>query len=393
MRTDVEFLVVGGGPVGTSVALGLHKAGREVLLVDAGGASEKVCGEGLLPPGWAALEALGVAARVQEKAPIEELSYSLVCPRSQRLRTLTAPLSRPSYGVRRDLLCRAFAEEGVHSGLSVWRPAHFRRWKLAVEGVSAEIECEGREQELRCRYLLAADGLHSRVRREAGLSSTKSRSFSRWGTRVYFRGPTKARVAVTLGDGVESYLTPLSEQLFGLAFLWSPEQLGRPLPGEGPIWRRLLQRFPASFSESLPLDTAFAGEKAIGPLQQLVSSPLHPSHRIALVGDASGYLDALTGEGLCLGMQQAEALVALCLEGEIHRYPAAHRAIKRRHQVVVHALLRLLAHESLKERVFSSLFEVPELFSSVVKVAVEHEPWHRLLRPDLARFLWHLVRG
>lgn len=393
--TSVEFLVVGGGPVGNATALELQRAGREVLLVDTGKAFSKVCGEGLLPPGWAALQALGVAELIEEKAPISEIVYRFTHQRDGAPCQLRAPLSSVSFGVRRELLCRAFERASRAFRLDVWRPAVFREMRLGERFVEAEVEHGGRSESVRCRYLIGADGLHSRVRRLAGLESTQPRSFSRWGCRVYLQGRHQVDgVTVTLGEDLESYMTPLGPELVGLAFLWSPERLGRPLSGTGPLWSRLLSRFSSSLRELLPDTTnSQGGEKAIGPLQQRVLSPLHSSRRVALVGDASGYLDALTGEGLCLGLQQARRLGQLLLAGAPERYPAAHRQIEWRHQLVVNSLLRLLSTPWLKHRVLGGLAATPDLFPRLVGVAVEEQSPMRLLGPDLLRFLGRLTTG
>ena len=389
---EVEFLVVGGGPVGTALALDLCRAGREVLLIDAGASPGKVCGEGLLPPGWEALEALGVVPFIEEKAAIRELTYQSVCPGDGRLRSITARIHRRSYGVRREVLCRAFAQAAEQSGLQVWRPARFRSFEASSERLQVEVSCSGERRLVGCRYLLGADGLHSSVRREAGLASPRPRKFSRWGTRIYLRGPSREGVTVTIGEGVECYQTPLAPDLSGLAFIWYPEQLGRPLPGDGPTWARLLRRLGPALRETLPAESAFFGsEKAIGPLQQQVLSPLHPGGRIALLGDAGGYFDALTGEGLCLGLLQAKALSGLLLRQRLGEYPRLYRAIKRRHHLAVNVLLRLFAHPALRERVFVGLDAAPEMLQALVEVAVEHRPWHRLLVRDAFRFLLGLA--
>ena len=385
VKTDI--LVVGGGPVGSAVALELHRAGREVLLIDAGASPGKVCGEGLLPPGWDALQALGVADLVEEKAPMSEIVYQMPSPRDGDLRPLRAVLSRPSYGVRREVLCRAFSQAMDQHGVEVWRPARFRKVETGGPYLKVEVET-GEVVTVHCRTLIGADGLHSPVRRHAGLQSSQPRTFSRWGTRIYLRATPRPGVVVTLGDGVESYMTPLGADLFGLSCIWSPHLLGRDLPGDGPVWRRLMSRFPESFRQTLPDDSAFFGsERAIGPLHQLVTSPLHPEGRIALVGDAAGYLDALTGEGLCLGLLQARALCQCVLGGDLSAYPRLHRDIKRRHQIVVTLLLKLLSHAALKERVYASLVGAPGFFRALIGLAAEHKSPSSLLVPDLPRFL------
>ncbi len=395
-QTDVEFLVVGGGPVGSAVALQLGQAGREVLLVDAGASTKKVCGEGLLPSGWSALEDLGVSEQITQRAEILHLRYQITDPTGKAMRVLTAPLTRPAFGVQRPVLCEAFADALAQSRAPVCRGVKFRALSFTDRGVTVELEdSNGTHTRKRCRFLIGADGLHSKVRRAAGLASEKPRRYRRWGTRIYLRSQEIRRgVEVTLGESVESYLTPLGDHLYGLAFLWSPHLLGRPLPGEGPPWERLLNLLGPGVRAHLPRDADFFGpEHAIGPLQQLVKSPLHANRRVALVGDAAGYLDALTGEGLCLGLSQARALCDLILSGRVERYPDVHSVLKRRHRYVVSGLLWLLEHPQVKERVFASLSQSPELFCRVIRFAVEEAPLGVLMAPDLGKFLRKLILG
>lgn len=370
--TEVEVLVVGGGPAGSAVALELHRRGHEVLLVDAGATGDKICGEGILPLGWTVLERLGVAQRIEQQAPIEELVYQMPEPSGSGLSQLRARLTLPSRGVCREELTRAMSESVAESGLSTWRQTRFRHLTPDSEGVRVRLEGQ-HEGEVRCRLLIGADGLTSRVREQAGLSSSRPRRFSRWGARVYFRESSSRRgVTVTLGEGMETYLTPLGGGLHGLAFLWSPELLGRPPEGQGAVWKRLLDRFPQVYRRTLPPDEVFFGpNRAIGPLQQLVTSPLHASGKIALLGDAGGYLDALTGEGLCLGLAQAMALAELYHEDRLSSYPRRFRALKRRHSLVVHTLLRVLERPRLKRVVFSSLCRFPNLFEKLLLTVVE----------------------
>lgn len=370
--TEVEVLVVGGGPVGSAVALELQRRGREVLLVDAGAAAHKVCGEGILPLGWSILRNLGVTNKIERLAPITELTYQLAEPSRGDLPQLRAELSLPSHGVARAELSRAFSLCLKEARVERWDATRFRQLEVEPRGVRVRLDGQ-RAGELRCRLLIGADGLHSRVRAQAGLSCARPRRFSRWGTRVYFRQDScRAGVTVTLGEGLETYLTPLGEGLHGLAFLWSPALLGRPPEGEGPLWSRLIARFPEAYLRTLPPAEAFWGpDRAIGPLQQRVSSPLHPSGRIALLGDASGYLDALTGEGMCLGLAQAMSLAGLYQSGQLGSYPWRHRLLKLRHTLVVSALLRLLEQPPLKRAVFSTLLRFPGMFQKLLQAVVE----------------------
>ena len=125
----------------------------------------------------------------------------------------------------------------------------------------------------------------------------------------------------------------------------------------------------------------------------VVTSPLHQSQRVALVGDAAGYLDALTGEGLCLGLRQAELLANLVMKKKVVGYHSAYRILKRRHVCVVSGLLWLLEQPKLRGRVFEALAGSPRTFQSVINFAVEEAPVGIFANREFPRFLFHLLCG
>jgi 2-polyprenyl-6-methoxyphenol hydroxylase-like FAD-dependent oxidoreductase len=389
-------VVVGGGPIGSAVALKLSRAGRSVLLVDAGASPHKICGEGLLPAAWHVISDLGLDHLLTQRAAIEGITYGLPDTKLG-LRAVSADLRLPAFGVQRGHLMAGFSKALNDSDVEVWPNTRLRELSLCSSGVQLEVRSPERGAvTLNCDTLIGADGLHSLVRRKSGLQSDKPRRYARWGTRCYFRSlEQRSRVEVTLGNGLESYLTPLGEGLYGLAFLWSPARVGRPLPGVGKVWERLLELMGSEARAALPkLEGDFWGDdKAIGPLQQHVTSPLHPSGRIALVGDAAGYLDALTGEGLCLGLRQADRLTRCVLEDRLTDYPAEHRTIKFRHHLTVSGLLWLVHRPQLRKRVFAALLQAPDQFAAILRFAVEEASWGSLVTPQLFRFLVALLKG
>ena len=391
-----DVVIVGGGPTGSALALRLSHAGRKVLLIDAGASAQKICGEGLLPAAWRIITELGLDAHLPDRAAIEGISYGLPDP-GQGVRTVSAQLRMPAYGVQRGRLMSGFSKALEESQVEVWKESRFRAFKLLPNRIAVEVQNrEGDLESVDCGLLVGADGLHSMVRRKAELRSSSPRSYARWGARCYFRSKEQRhRVEVTLGEGLESYLTPLGGGLYGLAFLWSPQSLGRPLPGCGKVWERLLHLIGPEMRATLPAREGdlLGDDRAIGPLQQQVVGPLHPSGRIALVGDAAGYLDALTGEGLCLGLRQADSLARCIIDGRISDYPKEHSAIKFRHRLTVSALLWLVHRPALRKRVFGALIQAPEQFSAILRFAVEETRWGSLLTPQTARFLMALLKG
>jgi flavin-dependent dehydrogenase len=87
---------------------------------------------------------------------------------------------------------------------------------------------------------------------------------------------------------------------------------------------------------------------------------------IAMVGDASGSVDAVTGEGLCLSFRQAIALAHSLEEGELQSYQQAHRRLARRPNTMGRLLLLLDRYPSLRRRTLRGLAEDPQLFSRLL---------------------------
>ena len=389
------ILIIGAGPVGSVLALTLSRAGRRVVLIDSGASSKKICGEGIFPAGWEILRDLGIDLSITQRSSIEALTYHTF--EDGERQSVTAPLCGQSYGVERASLLDALTKAVKKSSIEFWPGSRFRDFSFSAGGLEVRFEdSEGASHHLFCGLLVGADGLHSTVRRKAKLQSKNPARYLRWGTRCYFRSPEQRHaVEVTLGQGVESYLTPLGDDLYGLAFLWAPKRLTQSLTGDGPTYERLLPYLPPDLMSHLPTPKGdfWGGERAIGPLEQKVDSVLHSSKRIVLVGDAAGYFDALTGEGLCLGLRQAQSLANSIISQDLESYPSKHRTIKSRHHLVVNALLWLLDQPRLRRSVFKGLMHSPRLFQSVIHFAVEEAPWRVLLSPQLPRFLLHLIKN
>ena len=73
---------------------------------------------------------------------------------------------------------------------------------------------------------MAADGLHSRLRRWSGLAGREAR-WKRFGVRRHFAmEPWSRFVEVYWGDGCEAYVTPVADDLVGVAILWSGRKAG-----------------------------------------------------------------------------------------------------------------------------------------------------------------------
>jgi flavin-dependent dehydrogenase len=201
-------------------------------------------------------------------------------------------------------------------------------------------------------YLVAADGLHSPIRRSLGLDRPGGRS-RRYGLRAHTPvAPWSDHVEVHWSPRAEAYVTPVSPGLVGIAVLTD-----RPA-----TMTELLETFPT-------LAPRLAGAtlnrvRGAGPLRQ--RSTRRVQGRVLLVGDAAGYVDALTGEGIAIGIAQARAAVAAIAAGDPARYEQEWRRVTRRHDLLTQTLLAAARHPALRARIVPAASALPSVFAAAV---------------------------
>ncbi|GAA4592841.1 NAD(P)/FAD-dependent oxidoreductase [Planotetraspora phitsanulokensis] len=337
----IDVLVAGGGPAGLATAINAALAGMEAVVVEPrSGPVDKACGEGLMPTGAAALRSMGV---LMAGRPFRGIRYLDGSHRAQ-----AAFHDGLGIGVRRTVLHAALAERAEALGVSVV-PGH-------VDGVSQETgsvlaSVSGRP--LRARWLVAADGLHSPIRAMLGLEPPPSR-LRRYGLRRHYRtAPWTDFVEVHWAPGGEAYVTPVGDDLVGVAVLSSRRR----------AYDDHLSEFPDLLARlDCPAATPVRGA---GPLLQRVRSRV--AGRVLLVGDAAGYMDALTGEGLSLAVLSSQALVRSLRAGRPEAYEQAWRRISLRHRLLTAALLAARRHQGSARLVVPAAQRMPALFGAAVR--------------------------
>jgi flavin-dependent dehydrogenase len=246
--------------------------------------------------------------------------------------------------VRRTTLHEAMRQTVVDAGVPIEERAvgHVRQDR---HGVVVDGE--------RVAFLVAADGLHSPLRRSLGLER-RGGGPRRFGLRRHYRVPLwTSYVEVHWADAGEAYVTPVADDLVGVAVL----------TGERGGFDAHLAHFPALL-ERLSGAEVPGGDRGAGPLRQRASARVQG--RVLLVGDAAGYVDALTGEGVALAVAQARAAVAALVDGVPERYERDWRSVTRRYRLLTDSLLRATRLGPVRRGLVPTAERLPGLFSAAV---------------------------
>lgn len=334
----IDLIVAGGGPGGLATATYAAQAGLEAVVIERRpGPIDKACGEGLMPHTVKHLRNIGVN-------PHGKAFHGITYLDSTR-RVRADFRSGEGLGMRRTALSEALHDAASAAGVRILHADIG-----AVSQDASSVRCG----DLRARYLAAADGLHSPIRRSLGLD-LPSRGRRRWGIRRHFHiAPWSDTVEVYWAHDTEAYVTPVAEDSVGVAVLTSRQ--GK--------FDDQLKAFPALAARlgSAPHGT----DRAAGPLRQRVKS--RSAGRVMLVGDAAGYVDALTGEGLGIAFGGAELLVKAVLTDNPGDYDHEWRKMSRRYRALTAGLLQASGCSPVRSVIVPAASALPKAFSGIVNL-------------------------
>lgn len=361
--TDV--LIVGGGVAGSSLALHLGRLGLEVELLERGTyPREKACGEGLMPAGVAALGRLGVEV---EGARFRGVRYHLGALEAAGAFPRAAGTPAYGLGIRRRVL-----DEALFRAASRFVRAECG---VRVEGVVmdrgrvAGVKAGGAER--RARLVVAADGVHSPVRNALNLSAPVRRK--RTGVRAHFRlapgAPAAEWVDIHLEGGREIYVTPLPRNEVLVAMLAGAEG-DFPAPRSGFAGAVRSNRAIAAL-----LEGAEQISEAVGmtPLAGRAARRVLPG--LALLGDAAGFIDPVTGGGMSQALLSAELLAAHLARKfppgieELEAFDRARERLLADYRILTAMVLRMAGREIPSRIALRALRALPGLFSYLVGVS------------------------
>jgi 2-polyprenyl-6-methoxyphenol hydroxylase-like FAD-dependent oxidoreductase len=353
MGQQTDVFVVGGGPVGLAAAIAIRKKGFEVTVAD--GVSppiDKACGEGLMPDTLEALQMLGVNARDGEGYAFRGIRF--VEGKS------SADANFPSghgIGLRRTVLHRMIVERSTACGVSMM-------WNTPVTGICDD-GAVVKGGVVRAKWIIGADGSNSRVRKWAGLEAHREHNRRFAFRRHYHAKPWSDCMEIYWGPNAQAYVTAVGREEVCVAIV-SRTQVGH--------LEMAIREFPELAAR---LDRARPVSPDRGAVTTMHSLKRVYRGRVALIGDASGGVDAITGEGLCLGFHQAGALASALQADDLAAYQAAHRRLAWRPRLMARFLLLLDARPALRRRFMRALSSEPDIFERLLAVHVgETSPRH-----------------
>lgn len=291
----------------------------------------------------------GVAAARELGIPLEHsgaFAFSGIRFVSGRVSVQSSFPSGFGLGLRRTTLHSLMEQRAAEVGVRMV-------WGARVTGIVPKGVIAG-GQLVRARWVIGADGGNSPVRRWAGLDAAFSNS-CRFGFRRHYRvAPWGQLMEIHWGEDCQLYVTPVeANEVCVVLISRNPRlRLDDVLP-QFPELSRRLARAPA-------WDAERGGVSAMLRLRRV-----HQGN-VALVGDASGSVDAITGEGLCLVFQQAQALAVALETGDLAGYQKAHRRLERRPALMAKLMLMLDGRSRLRAVTMRTLAATPGLFERLL---------------------------
>jgi menaquinone-9 beta-reductase len=365
--SSTDIFVIGGGPAGLAMAIAARHRGLRVAVADGMQPPiDKACGEGLMPDGVAALERLGLQLPLEQAYPFRGIRFLS--------RSLSTDALFPSGGTglaaRRPVLHRVMMDRAVQVGAELF-------WGEPVRGIASDGVQVG-QKFVRAQWIVGADGSNSRVRRWARLEASY-RPRLRYAFRRHYRlAPWTDHMEVHWGDRCQGYATPVGNDYVCVALASHNPKLRLDNGLEDLPW--LSQRLRSAKSVTAERGAVTGNHR----LKRVWRG------NVALIGDAAGTVDAITGEGLSLAFSQAVAL-AECIEtADLARYQEIHDRLTLRPRLMARLMLTLDGRPRLQDRTLRVFQQHPEVFRRLLALHVGALPPQQLVRDGLT-LGWGLI--
>jgi menaquinone-9 beta-reductase len=377
---ETEALIVGGGPAGLAAAIALRQRGIDCTVVEARPpAIDKACGEGLMPDAQAVLASLGVVLSDSDGQPFHGIRFA-----NSSHRVEARFPEGHGLGVRRPHLHGLLAARAEALGARLLWKSHVQ---LPADASAADERPVAtiNNRPIRYRWLIGADGQASTVRRWAGLDRARKQSL-RYGFRMHYRVDADGfdMVEIHWGRGGQLYLTPVTPDCVCVVYLSRDPHRGK---------HDVLAEFP-----EVARRLAGAHGREVVSQQRGAASATCRLHRVAtdhvaLIGDASGSADSITGEGLAVSFRQALALADCIAGGSLAGYERAHRELARLPHAMGALMLTLDRWPRFQTQAMHALAESPDFFRELLEVHVGARTLASVLLQRGPRFACRMLAG
>ncbi len=367
--TTPDIFIVGGGPAGLACAIAAAQRGLTVEVADGMTPPiDKACGEGLMPDTIEALTQLGIDPTSAESAPFHGIRFLGIDSSGASVSAQAAFPAAGGRGIRRILLHQLLLDRATALGV------HFS-WQTVVQQIEELQPHQGTKNRslirtnrhtIRPRYIIGADGNQSHVRTWVSLDRA-SYSSKRIGLRQHFKiasqtNPPPDFVEVHWSNHGQAYITPVSPHEICVAFVATTKF---------PSIQSALTHFPElreRLHSATPTDTPRGSVTFSRKLHRVTRG------NVALIGDASGSVDAVTGEGLGLCFRQSLVLAEALRQGDLAPYQQAHRAIQRLPYFMGRTMLLMDASPRIRSIALPLLERYPRLFERLLSIHIGHNP-------------------
>jgi flavin-dependent dehydrogenase len=367
MNGQTDIVIVGAGPAGIATAIAASLRGLQAMVLDSRTPPiDKPCGEGLLPHGVAALRTLGIHLDSSNAVPFAGIRFA-----DEDSSACAEFPDAPGYALRRVRLHQLLVERANRAGVTFHWGAH------VTELTSRHVTAGGKR--IPYTWLVGADGQNSIVRRWARLGPLRAHG-KRFGFRQHFHVSSWPNlVDVYWGEHCQMLATPTDAQEVCVSVLSRDPGL------------RIAQALPHFPALAEMLRDATPATKELGNMTTLNRLPAVARGRVALVGDASGSVDAVTGHGLSLAFQQALFLAEAFERGSLAHYESAHRKIAVMPALMTHLMLLMERNTWVRRRALCLFENKPGLFSKLLSIHAGALPLSSLTVGEMVDFGWKLL--